>query len=385
MYNVGARNESPELTGIAHLFEHLMFGGSANVPEFDRVLSDAGGISNAWTSNDFTNFYEIAPQHNAETLFYIESDRMLAPGISQSTLDIQKSVVIEEFKQQCLNTPYGDMMHKLRAMVYGNHPYSWPVIGKRFEHIENVSRDDMIEWWKNHYSPDNAVLAVAGKIDFETAYEYALKWFGDIEPRPIKPIPHVEIPQISTLKPEIVYGDVPATLITIAYLMDSYGTDKYLAADAITDILASGRASRFFQSINMNPASPVMDAEASITGSEDRGLLMLTGRLANEDINPDEATEYLINVARSIITEGVSEHELQRLKNRQQSVFVMSNMSCISCAMTIAEAEIHNEYPGERLDQYQALKVQDIITTAREIFDGTNPAILYYRPKMKIG
>ena len=380
MYNVGARFEHPDLTGIAHLFEHIMFGGSANVPDFDGVLTRAGGVSNAWTSNDFTNFFEIGPAHNAETLFYLESDRMLAPAITENTLEVQRSVVIEEFKQQCLNAPYGDMSHTLRKMVYGDHPYSWPVIGKDFKGLEKVTRDDMYRWWYDNYSPDNAVLAVTGNIDWETASRLANKWFGDIPPRIKSQTAFDVIHDLTEKEVKTVYGAVPATLITIAYLMDRYGTKEYLAADAITDVLASGQASRFFQLINMNPDSPIVDAEASITGSEDRGMLMLSGRLASEETSPDYAAEFLINVARSVITHGVSERELQRLKNRQHSVFVMSNMACLTAAQNIAEAEIHNESPGERLARYDALTTTDLVNTARKIFDNTHPAVLYYRP-----
>ncbi len=380
MYDVGARFEHPDMTGIAHLFEHIMFGGSANVPDFDGVLTAAGGVSNAWTGNDFTNFFEIAPAHNAETLFYIESDRMLAPAISDSSLEIQRSVVIEEFKQQCLNAPYGDMSHTLRQMVYGDHPYSWPVIGKDFAGLERVTRQEVLDWWTTHYSPDNAVLAVTGKIPFEEAHRLAIKWFGDIPARPRPPKSFAPVADLVARDTRTVYGAVPATLVTVAYLMDPNGTLDYLAADAITDVLSAGQASRFFQRITMNPDSPVVEADASITGAEDRGMLMLTARLASEDVDPESAAEYLIEAARSIITEGVTEHELQRLKNRQRAIFVMSNMSCLSCAQTIAEAEMHGESPGHRLEMYSALTTDDIERVARDIFDNSHPAVLFYRP-----
>ena len=380
LYDVGARWENPDMTGIAHLFEHLMFGGSENVADFDGVLTAAGGVSNAWTGNDYTNFYEIAPAHNAETLFYIESDRMLSPSISDETLEVQRSVVIEEFKQQCLNAPYGNMMHTLREMVYGEHPYSWPVIGKDFTALERVTRQDVLDWWTHNYSPTNAVLAVAGKIDFEEAHRLALKWFGDIPARKRPPKSFIPVADLIERKTRTVKGAVPATLVTVAYLMDPYGTTDYLAADAITDVLSYGQASRFFQRITMNPESPVVEADASITGAQDRGMLMLTARLANEDIDPEEAANYIIEAARTIITEGVNEHELQRLKNRQYSTFVLSNMSCMTCAHTIAEAEMHNEDPGDRLAAYQRLTTADIERVAKQIFDNQHPAVLFYRP-----
>lgn len=381
MYNVGARWEDPDMTGIAHLFEHIMFGGSENVPDFDSVLTEAGGVSNAWTGNDFTNFYEIAPAHNAETLFYIESDRMLAPSITENTLQVQRSVVIEEFKQQCLNAPYGDMSHTLRQMVYGTHPYSWPVIGKNFEALEKVSRQDVLDWWTRNYSPDNAVLAVAGKITFDEALQLARKWFEPIPARTRPPKFFRPIANIVSQKPRTVYGNVPATLITVAYLMDSYGTKDYFAADAITDVLSAGQASRFYQRITMNPDSPVVEADASITGAEDRGMLMLTARLADESVNCDEAARFLIDSAKSIITEGVDERELQRLKNRQKSTYVLSNMSCMTCAQTIAEAAMHNENPDDKLNMYNSLTTADIERVGRSLFEDSAPAVLFYRPR----
>lgn len=381
LYNVGAASEQPALTGIAHLFEHLMFGGSENINDFDGVLTNAGGISNAWTSNDYTNFFEIAPARNAETLFYLESDRMLRPSITQSTLDIQRSVVIEEFKQQCLNRPYGNLMHVLRPMLYGIHPYSWPVIGKDFAGLERVTRNDMLDWWQRNYTPENAVLAVAGKIKFDDAYNMALKWFGDIPARHTESPELPPVPDLAERKETVIYGEVPATMITVAYLMDEFGTDDYYAADAITDVLSAGQASRFNQRITMNPDSPIVQADASISGSKHRGFLMLNARLANEDVDLAEATRYLIDSARSIITEGVSERELRRLKNKHLSTFVIANMACVTCASTLAEAEINNEEPGFQLQRYEQLTTDDLVRVARDIFDGSNPAIVYYRPE----
>lgn len=381
MYNTGARDEDPELTGLAHLFEHIMFGGSLNVPDFDGELTQAGGVSNAWTSNDFTNFYEIAPAHNAETLFHIESDRMLSPALDASTLDVQRSVVIEEFKQQCLNRPYGDMAHHLRKMVYGTeHPYSWPVIGKDFESLQRVTTDDVRNWWTRNYSPDNAVLSVTGNITFERTMELARKWFGDIAPRTRAPRTPRPVTAIADPGPRTFYGAVPATMITVAYLMDPYGTDAYYDADALTDVLSAGRASRFAEQLNMNPESPVVEADASILGSEDRGMLMLRARMASEDIDPAVGVARLIDTARSVITDGISDHEMQRIKNRLRSIFVMSNTDALTCAQTLAEAEMHGVDPDSCIARYDKLTAQRIIDTARRILDNQKPAILYYRP-----
>lgn len=380
LYNVGARFEHPDKTGLAHLFEHIMFGGSQNVADFDGVLTSAGGVSNAWTGNDFTNFYAVAPAHNAETLFYLESDRMLSPAITESTLQVQRSVVIEEFKQQCLNRPYGDMMHSLRQMVYGAHPYSWPVIGKDFQSLEKITRDDVLQWWKDHYAPENAVLSVAGNIDFEKAAALASKWFGSIPARLAVKHYFEPVAELAAKVEKTVYGAVPSTMIVFAFLMDRYGTDDFYAADALTDILASGQSSRFYQKITMNPASPLADADASILGSEDRGMLMLTARLVDETTDVSKAADYLLNVARTIVTEGVTAHELERVKNKQHSMFIMNNLMSVPCAQTIAEAEMHGEEPGYKLERYNSLTTDMIGEVARRIFDESHPAVLYYRP-----
>lgn len=382
LYNTGARDESPDLTGIAHLFEHLMFGGSENIDDFDTEITEAGGSDNAWTSNDFTNFYEVAPAHNAETLFHLESDRMLSPTLSERSVDIQRSIVIEEFKQQCLNVPYGDSSHHLRPMLYGDsHPYSWPVIGKSVAQLETVTRNDMQRWWSDHYTPSNAVLAVTGNISFEKAVELTVKWFGEIPGR--APVPR----RICRIQPppetlwKTVFGPVPATMITVAYLMDAYGTLSYTAADAITDILASGQASRFYSRLIINGDGTFAEAEASITGSEHQGMLMLSGRLADENADPGKAVGDLIAQARTVITEGVTTHELQRHKNKHKSMFVMSCMDYMGLGLNMALAETHNETIDAELNRYLSLTPDDVVSTARHIFDGTNPAVLIYRPE----
>lgn len=384
LYDTGARDEDPGLTGIAHLFEHLMFGGSDNVSDFDDVLTAAGGTNNAWTSADFTNFYEIAPAHNAETLFFIESDRMLHPTLVGRVLDVQRSVVVEEFKQQCLNRPYGDTMHHLRAMVYdAAHPYSWPVIGKTPEHISSVTPEQVIDWWTRRYSPDNAVLAISGNITFDEAQRLSAKWFGDIPTRPTMPRRLPEIADLTADVTKTVTGPVPSSVINIAWLMDPYGTMAYTAADAISDILSAGQASRFFRRFIIDGDGTFSDVDASITGSEHRGMFLIHATLTEPTDDPaalDRARQMLIDGARSIITEGVSEYELQRLKNRQHSQFVMSNLSYLSKASAMATAEMHHEDVDAQLNRYLALSTKDLIDTAHAIFDAP-AATLFYLPK----
>ena len=381
LYDTGARDESPTLTGIAHLFEHLMFAGSANIDSFDGELTAAGGESNAWTSNDFTNFYEVAPAHNAETLFHLESDRMLQPALGTENLEIQKQVVTEEFKQQCLNRPYGDQGHQLRKMVYGeHHPYSWPVIGKNFEQIANVGRDDAQRWFAEHYAPSNAVLAVTGNISFEETVRLAEKWFGPIPARTVAKRQIALAPPVAPGTEVTMFGNVPATSITVAFLMDSYGTTGYYAADAITDILSAGNASRFFRRLIVDGDGTFTEADASILGSEHQGMLMLTARLADEDTDPARAAQMLIDQARTIVTEPPTEHDLQRLKNKQRANAVLGSIDYLSRGQRMAMAEMHHEGINDALNAYLALTVDDLVAEGKRLFFNTNPAILIYRP-----
>ena len=379
LYNTGARDEEPTLTGLAHLFEHNFFGGSENIADFDGELTAAGGESNAWTGNDFTNYYEVAPAHNAETLFHLESDRMLCPVLGPDVLAVQRNVVIEEFKQQCLNRPYGDLSHHLRTLVYGDvHPYSWPVIGKNFEQIQGMTDADLRAWYTSHYAPANAVLAVTGNITTEEAFRLARKWFGPIPARAVVPRTLPPVPDLGERREKTVSGNVPATSVTVAYLMDEYGTRGYWAADALTDLLSDGRASRFFRRLVMTGI--FTEAEASITGSEHRGMLLLTGRLANEEMAPNEAVDMLISEARSVIAEGISDYDLQRLRNKRRAVTVMGCMDYLGMGQRLAMAEMHHEEPDTAVNTYLSLSADEIVDTARRIFD-SHPAVLVYRPR----
>ena len=282
LYNVGARDEHPELTGMAHLFEHLMFGGSVNVEDFDGELSAAGGVSNAWTSNDFTNFYDILPAVNIETALWLESDRMLQLGFSEKSLAVQQSVVIEEFKQVCLNRPYGDMEHAFRNMAYKSHPYRFPVIGKEFSHIEKVVPDDVRSWFYSHYAPNNAVLAVCGNVEFGLVRELVEKWYGSIPRRDIAPRLYANEPLPDSPRFVEMSGNVPQTALNIAYPMAQYGEMGYFAADILSDILANGKSSRFYRRLLLE-TDLFTEVDAAIQGSEEPGLFTINAKLRGDD------------------------------------------------------------------------------------------------------
>lgn len=380
LYGVGARDESPHMTGLAHLFEHLMFGGSANVPDFDAALQRAGGMSNAWTSNDFTNFYDVLPAHNVETAFWLESDRMLSPRLSSDVLEVQKSVVIEEFKQQCLNRPYGDMGHLIRQLSYTTHPYRWPVIGLDFSHIEKVTESDAREFFYSRYSPSNAVLAVSGNVDLDTVRRLAQKWFGSIPARPTAPAAYSPEPLQTSPRFAEASGNVPHIALTITYPMDGYGSPDYFGADLLTDLLANGTSSRFYRNLAMG-SDMFSEIDASITGSEDPGLLMINARLngsGDDDIR--KALSLIDGELQSVLSTPFTPHEVERAVNRMESAAMFSNLNYLSKAQVMASAEYHGENPDRQIDNYRRLSPDDILLTARRIIRPDSRNLLIYRP-----
>ena len=378
LYSTGARDENPDATGIAHLLEHMMFGGSESAPDFDTMLTAAGGQNNAWTSNDFTSFWDIVPAHNAETLFFLESDRMRAPLFDPEITEIQKSVVTEEFKQQCLNRPYGRVAHHLRRLLYpAAHPYSWPVIGKEPAHIAAATSESLRGLFDRNYSPANAVVAVCGNITLGQTRRWAEKWFGDIKTRPLPRRDFPEIPELPEGLRTETTDRVPATVITLAWLMDGYGSEAYTAADAITDILAAGKASRFYRRLVVDGPGWFTEADASIAGSEHKGFLMLTARLASEDVDLRAAEELMVSEARRLCdAEPPTPREVRRLINRQNSMFTLGNLDCLSMAQTMAMAAAHNEEPDGQLRRYRALTPETISRHAREILSRNYAAVI---------
>lgn len=386
LYDTGARDEDRSLTGIAHLFEHLMFGGSVNIPEFDMALENAGGESNAWTSNDFTNFYDTVPAANVETALWLESDRMLALGFDHESLEVQRSVVIEEFKQQCLNRPYGDMMHGLRAALYSpSHPYSWPVIGLEPEHIASVTDDDVRRWFYARYAPDSAVLAISGNLPYDRGRRLVEKWFGSIPSRHVAPrhLPDPGFPEQTIEK--VMHGPVPVPMVVLAYPMDRYGTNDYRVADCITDILSAGRASRLYRRLVLGGDSSIVDADASITGSEAEGFMMIQARVSAEEFESasaalDAAAAALEAQLRELAEPGnVSEHELHRTLTHFESTFALNNLDALSRAQNLAMAEMHGEDINRTIELQRRISLSDIARVAAKLAD-TPHVVLKYLP-----
>lgn len=381
LYGVGARDEDPGHTGIAHLLEHMMFGGSANVPDFDRHTERACGWNNAWTSNDFTSFYSVVPAENIETIFWLESDRMLQPSFTSETFDVQRQVVIEEFKQTCLNRPYATLGHSLRALLYHVHPYRWPTIGLTPDHIASLTLDRVRTFFHANYTPDRAVLSVAGNIAFERVVELADKWFGNIPrgnvPRrilPAEPLP--DAPRRLTVKG----ANEPQTSITIAYPMMAHGCEGYEAADIITDILAAGRASRFHQNL-IAQGNVFTEADASILGSDQPGYIMVNGLIAPGIDNPEEQAEQtLLQQLFRLTDDGITPHELQRAVNRFESRFRYSKAGILAKAQALAKAAMQGYDINSVTARYRALTVDHVSATARALLRPDRSATLLYRP-----
>lgn len=384
LYDTGARDEERTMTGIAHLFEHLMFGGSENIADFDGVLQDAGGNSNAWTSNDFTNFYDTLPGQNVETAFYLESDRMLALSFSEKALEIQRGVVIEEFKERVLNQPYGDIYHVLRRAVYGEHPYSWPTIGIEPSHIAKAGTEDIRKWFYAHYAPNNAILSISGNVTFERVHELAHKWFGPIPRRETarRPVAMFDASKVTAYTE--VRAAVPRPMIIIAYPMAAYGRKGYAEADTVTDLLASGKASRIYRNLVAAQAGEGLfaQADASITGSEDTGMLMLTAILTrNGDDDIAAATDLLKKEMEQLALPedegGCTTRELERVFNRFETNFRLQTMSYLNVAVEMAMDEYHGEDINARVAERRKLRPEDIASTARNLLSGPSATVVY--------
>lgn len=384
LYDVGARDESRSLTGIAHLFEHLMFGGSANEPDFNGAIERAGGVSNAWTSPDFTNFYELMPAQNVEAALRVESDRMLALSFSPDVLRVQRSVVVEEFRQTVLNRPYGRVMHELRDMVYAStHPYSWPVIGLTPEHIERVTDDDVRRWFYAHYAPNNAVLAVSGNVRPDELRRMVEKWFGDIPRRDIAPrrLPAEALRAEGSTWREIT-DRVPQPYVLLGFPMPARGEEGYTECDILTDLLSAGRASRLRTRLTGCRPELVADAEASIMGSEHTGLLMLDCQVVRDDRESIlRAREELVNEASDLIIEDhISPRELERVLRRHETRHAADSMSAVDNARRLAEAEMHGEDIDAELRRRRAVTRAGLAAWARRIFIDSPMATLIVKP-----
>ncbi|OKZ12509.1 MAG: peptidase M16 [Phocaeicola plebeius] len=379
LYDVGARDEDPSHTGFAHLFEHLMFGGSLHIPDYDTPVQNAGGENNAWTNNDITNYYITLPHQNVETGFWLESDRMLSLDFSPKSLEVQRQVVIEEFKQRNLNQPYGDASHLLRELAYESHPYRWPTIGKEIAHIAQATLEEVKDFFFRFYAPNNAILAVTGHISFEETIRLAEKWFGPIPARNISPrqLP-AEKPQ-TAVRRKTVERKVPVDAIYMAFHMSNRMHPDYYVYDMITDILSNGRSSRFIQSL-VQEQKLFTSIDAYISGSLDEGLLHITGKPV-EGVSLEQAEEAIWKELEKMKTVPVSEQELEKVKNRYESEQIFNNINYLNVATNLAFFELTGkaEDINEEVGKYRAVTAEQIQATSARCFVPENCSILYYK------
>jgi zinc protease len=381
MYDVGAKDEDPSRTGFAHLFEHLMFGGSVNIPSYDDPLQVAGGENNAYTTNDLTNYYCQLPAENIETAFWLESDRMLSLAFSEKSLDVQRKVVCEEFKEHYINKPYGDVWFKMRELAYTKHPYRWQTIGRELSHVEQARIEDVKNFFYKHYRPVNAVLVVAGNVKLEQVKQMAEKWFGDI-PAGEKYERSLPIePKQTVARHLTVEADVPLDALYKSWHMSSRLEDGYYAAELLTELLSGGGSSRLYQAL-VKEQKLFSHIECYHFGSTDAGLLAVEGKLV-KGMSMEAADKAVEAELDKIKTELVNEKELQKVKNKTEAALAFEDMTVMNRANSLAFYELlgNANLMNEEWDKYQAITTEEIRNYARQFFDTSNCSTLYYYAK----
>ncbi|MBN2167227.1 MAG: insulinase family protein [Marinilabiliaceae bacterium] len=382
LYNIGSKDESPNQTGFAHLFEHLMFGGSKHIANFDAPLQLVGGDNNAFTTNDITNYYETLPANNIETAFWLESDRMLELDFSQNNLDVQKNVVTEEFKQRYLNQPYGDLPLLFRPLAYKHHPYQWPTIGKTIDHIQQATLNDVKDFFYKHYAPNNAILCVSGNVNANEIFKLAEKWFSQIPQRKVPVRKLIQEPQQTESRFLEVERDVPANLIQMAFHMNERTHESYHATDLLSDILSNGNSSRLYQSL-IKEQQLFAEINAYITGDDDPGLLIVRGR-PSDGVSLEIANKAIWNELEKVCSDPVSDYELQKVKNKVESSLIYSEISFLNKAMTLSHFELQTKaddinLEAEKYEKVTSIQIQNI---ANQILLPTNCSTVLYKSKL---
>ncbi len=383
VYDVGARDEHPDHTGFAHLFEHLMFGGSVHIPDYDAPLQLAGGENNAWTNNDITNYYLTVPKSNVEIGFWLESDRMLELAFSEQSLEVQRGVVMEEFKQRCLNQPYGDVGHLLRPLAYQAHPYRWPTIGKELSHIANATLDEVKTFFFRHYAPNNAVLAVTGNISWEETVRLTEKWFASI---PRREVPARQLPQEPVQTEErrlTVERNVPLDALFMAFHICGRDDKDYYAFDILSDILSNGRSSRFNQRL-VQEKKLFSSIDAYISGTRDAGLFHISGK-PSAGVSLEQAEAAVREELEVLKQSLVGEQELEKVKNKFESTQIFGNINYLNVATNLAWYELTGEAEDidREVDNYRCVTAEQLRGVADQAFCRENGVVLYYKKKLQ--
>ena len=383
LYNVGARDENPDKTGFAHLFEHLMFEGSVNIPNYDNPLQQAGGENNAFTNNNFTNYYINLPKENIETAFWLESDRMMELAFSQKKLDIQKKVVIEEFKQRYLNQPYGDWNLLLRPLAYKVHPYQWPTIGKEISHIEQVTLQEVRDFFFSYYAPNNAILVVAGDVELNEVKRLTEKWFGSI---PQREIPKRDLPvEPKQTKSRLTTAERPVPLDAIyqAYHMVDRLSPDYYVTDLISDILSNGKSARLNQRL-IKEKKLFNQINAYITGDNDPGLFIVQGTM-NQGVDFETAQKAIREELDEMWQKPLEAQELAKVKNKIEANLILSEINVLNKAMNLAFFELLGDAAmiDMETEKYQQVTPERLASVAKELFNENNCSTLLYKAVKK--
>ena len=381
LYKVGARNENPGRTGFAHLFEHLMFRGTRSVENFDLPVQMASGDNNAFTNNDYTDFYMTLPAANIETALWLESDRIEGLDITPEKLETEKKVVIEEYRQRYLNQPYGDQTLLLRALAYKTHPYRWAAIGLTPDHIAQATLDDVREFYRTHYHPSNALLSMSADVEEERMLALAEKWFGDLPDRPAAPCPIPQEPPQTEARREEVQRDVPATTVTVAYPMGGRLSPDFYTADLVSDLLSGGDSSRLYTRL-VKQRRLLSSVNAYITGDLDPGLFIFTGQLLPQT-TPEQAEEAFREEIETLCRIPAEAREMQKVKNKFEANTLFGELNVMNKAMNLGFYEMLGdaELANREVDAYGAVTADSILDFSRRTFRPERSSTLIYRAK----
>ena len=381
LYKVGARNEDPRRTGFAHLFEHLMFRGTREVPDFDTPVQMACGENNAFTNNDYTDFYITLPVANIETALWLESDRMTGLDLSAEACEVEKRVVIEEFRQRYLNQPYGDMNMLLRALAYERHPYRWATIGLTPDHIEAATLDEVRDFYRRFYHPSNAILSVSADIDPDEVFALAEKWFAPIADSGCAATPIPPEPEQRAARRRVVERDVPATAITVAYHMGDRLSRDFHAGDMASDLLAGGDSARLYEHL-IKGEKLFSGVNAYITGDVDCGLFVFTGQLL-PSTTEERAEEALRREAEELMRGAISDYEMEKVKNKFEANTLFGELNVMNKAMNLGYYAMLGDTTlvNREVDIYRSLTADDVADFSRRTFRAENSSTIIYRAK----
>jgi len=378
LYDVGSRDEDPSMTGLAHLFEHLMFGGSKNIPDYDTPLQLVGGENNAFTNNDITNYYMTVPSENIETGFWLESDRMLELDFSMKNLNTQKNVVTEEFNQRYLNQPYGDAILKLRPLAYKVHPYRWPTIGMDMAHIKNTDLEQVKSFFFSHYAPNNAIIALTGNIDYDLAFKLSQKWFGPIEKRTIHSRNLPSEPEQTEESILSIERDVPSSAIYKVWHIGPRNSQDFYTLDLVTDLLAGGESGRLHTNL-VRGKKLFSEINAYLTADIDPGLIIVQGKLM-KGVDLQQAHESIKEVIDSLKNENGIEEDMEKVKNKFESSTVFSNTSILNKAANLSFCELLGNAGiiNTEVETYRNVSRKMVVEAVERYFISSNSSTVNY-------